>query len=115
MHIACIIRYEIDPHQRDHFKHYAENWGRIIPACGGQLLGYYLPHEGNNYIAWGIIAFDNLAAYEHYRQRLKADHAGSDNFAYANRYRFIVKEERSFVEIVEGTLNGAFSNKELAE
>jgi hypothetical protein len=34
MKIACIIRYQIDPFQRDAFKKYAENWGRIIPRCG---------------------------------------------------------------------------------
>ena len=43
--ITCFIRYEIDPFQRDAFKLYAKNWGRIIPRCGGRLLGYFLPHE----------------------------------------------------------------------
>jgi hypothetical protein len=33
-------------HQRDAFKKYAENWGRIIPRLGGHLVGYFLPHEG---------------------------------------------------------------------
>ena len=37
--IACIIRYEIDPFQRDAFAKYAETWGRVIPRCGAQLLG----------------------------------------------------------------------------
>jgi hypothetical protein len=36
MTILCVIRYQIDPFQRDAFKKYAENWGRIIPRCGGQ-------------------------------------------------------------------------------
>ena len=31
MTITCIIRYQIDPFQRDAFRQYAENWGRIIP------------------------------------------------------------------------------------
>jgi hypothetical protein len=47
--ITCFIRYEIDPFQREAFREYAENWGRIIPRCGGRLLGYFLPHEGTNY------------------------------------------------------------------
>ena len=64
MTITCIIRYQIDPFQRDAFKQYAENWGRIIPRCGGHLIGYFLPHEGTNDVAWGLIAFDSLAAYE---------------------------------------------------
>ena len=104
MGITCVIRYEIDPFQRDAFKQYAENWGRIIPKCGGHLLGYFLPHEGTNNIAWGLIAFDSLAAYEAYRARLKSDPDGRRNFTMAQELRFILKEERSFVEVVEGTL-----------
>ena len=80
MTITCFIRYQIDPSQRDEFKKYAENWGRIIPRCGGHLVGYFLPHEGTNDIAWGLIAFDSLASYERYRQRLKADPEARDNF-----------------------------------
>src|SRR5271155_4194705 len=64
MRITCVIRYEIDPFQREGFKKYAENWGRIIPRCGGHLVGYFLPYEGTNDVAWGVIAFDSLASYE---------------------------------------------------
>ena len=60
MTITCFIRYQIDPFQKEEFKKYAENWGRIIPRCGGHLLGYFLPYEGTNDIAWGLIAFDSL-------------------------------------------------------
>jgi hypothetical protein len=105
MTITCFIRYEIDPFQRDAFKEYAENWGRIIPRCGGHLLGYFLPHEGSNDIAWGLIAFDSLAAYESYRKRLKTDPEGQRNFAIAQEKRFILHEQRSFLENVEGTIN----------
>ena len=105
MTITCFIRYEIDPFQRDHFRQYAENWGRIIPRCGGNLLGYFLPHEGSNHIAWGLIAFDSLAAYEAYRTRLKADEEGRANFRLAQEKRFILREERSFLEAVDSTLN----------
>ena len=73
MRITCFIRYQIDPFQRDAFRSYAQNWGRIIPRCGGHLLGYFLPHEGTNDIAWGLIGFDSLAAYEAYRTHLKTD------------------------------------------
>ena len=103
MTITCFIRYRIDPFQRDAFKTYAENWGRIIPRCGGHLLGYFLPHEGTNDIAWGLIAFASLAAYEAYRALLKSDAEGRANFAFAQSKRFIVSEERSFVEVVNGT------------
>ncbi len=104
MAITCFIRYQIDPFQRDAFERYAREWGRIIPACGGHLVGYFLPHEGTNDVAWGVIAFDSLAAYEAYRARLKADAGGRANFAFAREQRFIVREERTFLEIVDGTL-----------
>jgi len=101
--ITCFIRYEIDPFQRDAFKTYAENWGRIIPRCGGHLIGYFLPHEGTNNVAWGLIAFPSLADYEAYRARLKLDPEGRENFAMAQTKRLILREERNFVEIVDGT------------
>ena len=101
--ITCFIRYQIDPFQRDVFKQYAENWGRIIPRCGGHLIGYFLPHEGTNDVAWGLISFDSLAAYETYRARLRTDPQAVENFATAQRERFILREERTFVEVVDGT------------
>lgn len=102
--ITCFIRYELDPFQRDAFRQYAENWGRIIPRCGGNLIGYFVPSEGTNYEAWGLIGFDSLAAYEAYRKRLKTDPEGRANFEMAQQKRFILREERTFTEVVEGTL-----------
>lgn len=101
--ITCFIRYQIDPFQRDAFARYAEAWGRIIPRCGGHLIGYFVPHEGTNDVAWGLIAFDSLAAYEAYRRRIKADREGRENFEFAQGQRFILREERAFTEVVEGT------------
>lgn len=103
MAITCFIRYEIDPFQRAAFKEYADNWGRIIPRCGGNLIGYFLPLEGTNYEAWGLIGFDSLAAYEAYRARLKKDEEGMANFAMAQEKRFILREERTFTETVDST------------
>jgi hypothetical protein len=103
MTITCFIRYQIDPFQKDQFKKYAENWGRIIPRCGGHLVGYFLPHEGTNDVAWGLIAFDSLASYEAYRARLKSDKEALQNFAMAQSKRLILREERAFVEVVDGT------------
>jgi hypothetical protein len=103
MTIACMIRYEIDPFQREAFVRYAAAWGRIIPRCGGRLVGYFLPHEGTNDVAWGIIAFADLASYEAYRKRLRADEEGRANFAAAQTGRFIRREERTFVEVVPET------------
>ncbi len=105
MTITCFIRYEIDPFKLETFNEYATNWGRIIPRCGGNLIGYFLPHEGTNNIAWGLISFDSLASYESYRARLKADPEARENFALAQTERFILREERTFLRGVEGTLN----------
>lgn len=105
MTIVCIIRYEIDPFQRDAFKEYARNWGRIIPRCGGRLIGYFLPWQGTNYVGWGLIAFDSLASYEAYQAKLRADPEGQKNFAFAQSKRCILREERNFVEVVDGTFD----------
>jgi hypothetical protein len=101
--ITCIIRYQIDPFQRDAFAEYARNWGRIIPECGGHLVGYFLPYEGTNDVGWGLIGFPSLAAYEAYKTRLKSHPGAQENFATAQKKRFILREERNFVEVVEGT------------
>ena len=111
MSVTCFIRYQIDPFQRDSFKKYAEDWGRIIPRCGGHLVGYFLPSEGTNDIAWGLIAFDSLAAYETYRARLKSDPEALENFTMAQTKRIILREERTFVEIVEGTFGLPATNE----
>lgn len=104
MQVTCFIRYQIDPFQREAFAAYAQAWGRIIPRCGGHLIGYFLPHEGTNDVAWGLIGFDSLAAYEAYRARLRTDEEGRANFALAQRERFILREERTFCVGVAGTL-----------
>ena len=104
MNVTCIIRYQIDPFQREALKTYAENWGRIIPRCGGRLIGYFLPHEGTNDVAWALIAFDSLAGYENYRARLKADPEAQQNLAMAQAKRLVLREERTFVEGVTGTI-----------
>ena len=105
MTITVFIRYQIDPFQREAFRRYAENWGRIIPRCGGDLVGYFLPSEGTNDIAWGLISFAGLAAYEAYRARLRSDSEAMENFALAQRLRFILREERTFLEAVDETLH----------
>jgi hypothetical protein len=100
MKVTCCISYTIDPFQREAFETYARNWLSIIPACGGQLLGYFMPHEGSNNQALALISFDSLAAYETYRARLKSDPAGAANFAFAEDRRLILAEQRSFLRPV---------------
>ncbi|HEX2539384.1 MAG TPA: NIPSNAP family protein [Pseudolabrys sp.] len=100
MTITCCIRYVLDPYKRDAFEEYARRWTGIIPKNGGDLIGYFMPHEGTNNIAIALVSFDSLAAYEAYRARLKDDAAGKANFAFAQRERFILSEERTFLRPV---------------
>ncbi len=100
MTITVFIRYRLDPFRRDGFEDYARHWLKIIPKCGGDLVGYWMPHEGTDNIAYGLISFDSLAAYEAYRARLKADPEGGANFARAQKERFILGEERTFLRQV---------------
>ncbi len=100
MTVTVFIRYQIDPFKRDAFEAYARNWLTIIPKCGGNLLGYWMPHEGTNNIAFGLISFDSLAAYETYRARIRADDEGRANFQMAEAERFILSEERTFLRMV---------------
>jgi len=97
MTVTCCIHYEIDPFQRPAFEAYATRWGTIIPRCGGDLVGYFMPHEGSNDVALGLISFESLAAYEAYRARLRADGDGVANFAFAEEKRLILRERRSFL------------------
>ena len=100
MTITVFIRYQLDPYKRDGFEDYARRWLTIIPKCGGDVVGYWMPHEGTDNIAHALISFDSLAAYEAYRGRLKADSEGAANFATAQKERFILSEERTFLRQV---------------
>jgi hypothetical protein len=100
MTITCCIRYVIDPYKKDDFEEYARKWLTIIPALGGDLLGYFLPHEGTNNIALAMIGFDCLAAYETYRGRLRSDAASLANLKFAQERKFILEETRTFLSPV---------------
>jgi hypothetical protein len=105
MKITCFIEYKINPFKIELFKRYAESWAEIIPNCGGELLGYFLPHEGTNYTSFGLVSFESLADYDKYRVRLKADPAGQENFLFAQQEQFILEEKRSFLTVVPETFN----------
>jgi len=101
MTVTVFIRYQIDPFKIDAFEEYAKRWMTIIPKFGGDLVGYWLPHEGTNNIAYGLISFASLADYEAYRARIKGDAAGMANFRFAEENRFILAEERTFLRQVK--------------
>ena len=100
MAITVFIRYQLDPFKREMFEQYAKRWNTIIPKCGGDLVGYWMPHEGTNNIAFALISFENLAAYENYRARLRTDPDGIANFGFAEENKMILAEERSFLRKV---------------
>lgn len=100
MTVTVQIRYVIDPFQRDAFERYARAWSTIIPRCGGYLMGYFMPHEGTNNIAWALISCSSLATYEAYRAQLHVDEESRANLAFAQRERFILSEERTFLRPV---------------
>jgi hypothetical protein len=100
MAVTMFIRYQLDPFKRPQFEEYSRRWLKIIPRCGGDLIGYFMPHEGTNNIAHALISFDSLAAYETYRARLRADKAAMDNFMFAETERFILSEERTWLRPV---------------
>ena len=100
MNVVCQIRYQIDPFKKAQFEEYSRNWLTLIPAAGGELLGYFMPHEGTNDVAFAMIGFDSLAAYEAYRARLRADPKSVANFEFAEREKLILREERVFLRPV---------------
>ena len=97
--ITCFIRYHIDPTKKDQFIQYARNWGEAVPRCGGDLIGYFAPHEGSATLAYGVYTLDSLAAYEAYRARLAADPLGQENYAFAQREKFLLREDRTFLKL----------------
>ncbi len=97
--ITCFIRYEIDPFRREQFEDYARNWGEAIPRNGADLVGYFAPHEGSLTIAYGVYHLPSLADYEVYRARLMQDPLARENFAFAKREGFILKEDRIFLKL----------------
>ncbi|WP_114011144.1 NIPSNAP family protein [Cohaesibacter intestini] len=98
--LTCIIRYHIDPTKKQQFIDYSQNWGQAIPRCGAGLIGYYAPHEGSSTLAYGIYNIPSLAAYEAYRERLRADPLGQENYAFAQKEKFLLREDRTFLKCV---------------
>ena len=96
--ITCFIRYQIDPAKKHQFEQYAQNWGEIIPQCGADLIGYYAPYEGSSTLAYGVYNIESLAAYEQYRQRLMTNPLGRKNYEFAQREKFLLREDRVFLK-----------------
>jgi len=101
--LTCVIRYHIDPTKQTEFEQYARTWGQAIPRCGADLVGYYAPHEGSSTLAYGIYNVASLAGYEAYRARLAADPLGRENYEFAQRERFLLREDRTWLRRIPGS------------
>ncbi len=98
--LTCVIRYHIDPTKKQQFECYARNWGQAIPRCGADLIGYFAPHEGSSTLAYGVYNIPSLAEYEAYRLRLANDPLGKENYAFAQKEKFLLREDRTFLKLV---------------
>jgi len=100
--ITLSIRYTIDARKRQDFERYARALGGIIPRCGGDLVGYWLPTKlaGPTNSALALINFPTLAAYEQYRERLAKDNNNLDSVRQADESGCILVEDRAFLERV---------------
>ena len=100
--ITLYIRYTLDAGKRDDFERYARGLKGIIPRCGGDLVGYWLPTKfaGPTNIATAMINFPSLAAYEQYRERLGKDPDSVENFRRAEETGCILVEDRTIMEQV---------------
>jgi len=110
--ITCFIRYHIDPTKRQAFETYARNWGVAIPRCGAELIGYYAPHEGSSTLAYGVYKIENLAAYEAYRKRLSEDPLGRENYEFAQREKFLLREDRAFLKLASSPQPSQLAHEE---
>ena len=86
-------------HDHLEFERYARNWGQAIPRCGADLVGYFAPYEGSATLAYGVYSVESLAAYEQYRIRIAADPLGRENYEFAKRNRFVLREDRTFLKL----------------
>lgn len=100
--ITLSIRYTIDARKRAEFEEYARSLAPIIPRCGGQLIGYWLPTRfaGPTNAALALIDFPSLAAYEQYRERLAKDHDNVASVRRAEESGCILVEDRAVLERV---------------
>ena len=100
--ITLCISYTLDARKRDDFERYARGLKGIIPRCGGDLVGYWLPTRfaGPTNIATAMINFPSLAAYEQYRERLGKDPDSVENLQRAEETGCILVEDRTFMEQV---------------
>ena len=97
--IILAIRYTIDPNRLADFEVYVRELPSQIARSGGTFIGYYLPTKiaGPTNAALGLIGFNDLAAYERYREQLARDPEAAANVRRAEQSGCILNEDRAFV------------------
>jgi hypothetical protein len=100
--ITLRIRYTIEARKRPDFERYARRLTKIVPRCGGALVGYWLPTRfaGPTNEALALISFPSLAAYEQYRERLAGDPDNVEAIQHAEQSGCILVEDRAILEPV---------------
>lgn len=98
--VTCHIKYIIDPYQIAVFEEYGKRWINLVNKFGGQHLGYFLPSEGANNIAFALFSFDSLASYEQYRKNILTDADCISTFKLATDSKCILSYERTFLRPV---------------
>ena len=104
MHTLCIC-YTLNPNQIEAFRTYVEHELPVIERSGGAIVGYFLPTDfaGPTNVGYGLIDFETLAHYEHYRQRLADDPTHQRNAATLVESGAVINMERSFIRRHETT------------
>jgi NIPSNAP len=98
--ITLCIRYTIDPNRLRAWREYAENEQPVIQRCGGEIIAYWAPTDfaGPTNIAYGIIDFPTLAAYEQYRKVLADDPDHKRNAETLEMSGAVIALDRQFIQ-----------------
>jgi hypothetical protein len=97
--MTLCIRYTLDAGKLADFEAYVRALPRPVERCGGSFVAYYLPTKiaGATNIAFGLIDFPDLAAYERYREKLLVDADAVESLRRAEAAGCILCEDRSLV------------------
>src|SRR5438045_4663648 len=74
---------------------------------GGTHHGYFLPHEGGDYVAIALFSFPSLADYEVYRSKAASDPDCQTAMAYYRESKCFLRHDRSFLRPLLESGSGA--------
>lgn len=98
-----VIAYEIDPFPKIPVHHLCHQLGAHRLPPGWAFASLFCAARGRQLRGVGLISFPSLEAYEAYRQRLREHDEAAADFAFAQRERFVRKEERTFSQAVSAS------------